>query len=247
LEVAVTVAVWLEETALAFAVKVALEDPELTVTLAGTTRLELLLERVTATPLEGAALFKPSVQVLLPAPVMLVGLHDKEVTWPVAFSVMLAVWLTPNAVAVMTGVWVAVTALAMAVNPALDDPAAMVTLAGTVRLVLLLERATAKLDGAAMFKVTVQEILPAPVMLDGAQARLDTAVGWLMVMVEPAPVPVMGCPAVVDPATVVTEMALEVEAVEGERLAVTCATTPLAIVFWFDPSRMQLNAPGALV
>src|SRR5664279_1468047 len=73
---AVTTAVCWLETAKADAMKTALVEPEAIVTLAGTVRLELLLESVTGNPPWGAAPFKVAVQVEDPAPVIVDGAHE---------------------------------------------------------------------------------------------------------------------------------------------------------------------------
>jgi hypothetical protein len=67
---------------------------------------------------------------------------------------------------------VAVTAPTVAVKVALLSPAVMVTLAGTVTLVLLLSRATLAELEAPAFKVAVQVEVPGPVTVDGEQLRL---------------------------------------------------------------------------
>jgi hypothetical protein len=61
---------------------------------------------------------------------------------------------------------VVVTAVAVAVNPALSAPAATVTEAGTVTAELLLVSVTASPPvGAAALSDTVHESLPAPVIV----------------------------------------------------------------------------------
>jgi hypothetical protein len=57
-------------TVLAVAVKLALLAPAATVTVAGTVTAELLLDRLTLTPPLGAAALSPTVQVSVPAPVI---------------------------------------------------------------------------------------------------------------------------------------------------------------------------------
>ena len=66
----------------------------------------------------------------------------------------------------------------MAVKPPVVAPAAIVTLAGTVMLVLLLDRPTlAPPVGAAALSVTVQEDVPGETTLDGLQVTLLTVTG----------------------------------------------------------------------
>jgi hypothetical protein len=64
--------------------------------------------------------------------------------------------------AVSVAVCAAVTADAVAVNPALFAPEAMVTDAGTFTALLLLARVTARLLLALLASVTVQASVPAP-------------------------------------------------------------------------------------
>ena len=72
-------------------------------------------------------------------------------------------FVVPFAVAEMTPLWLLVIDAAVAVNPTLDPPPAMVTLAGTVSEVLLLLRVTACPPvGAAALSDTVQASDPAP-------------------------------------------------------------------------------------
>ena len=70
LRVAVSTAAWLEVTEAAEALNVALLSPALTLTLAGTVTLVLLLDSATLTALEGAALIV-TVQVEVPGPLTL--------------------------------------------------------------------------------------------------------------------------------------------------------------------------------
>jgi hypothetical protein len=76
-----------------------------------------------------------------------------------------------------------VTGVALAVNAALDAPAATVTEAGTVTALLLLVTLTEVALGAATVSVTVQASVAAPVSDELAH---DTALtpGWLTVNVS---------------------------------------------------------------
>ncbi len=58
----------------------AVEEPEATVTDAGTVKAELLSDRATAVPPEGALADKVTVQVLAPPEAIVVGLHDRAET-----------------------------------------------------------------------------------------------------------------------------------------------------------------------
>jgi hypothetical protein len=79
----------------------------------------------------------------------------------------------------------------VAVNWALLDPAATVTLAGTLTLALALDKVTANPPvEAASFSVAVQEEVPGAFTLAGVQSRVlnDTGGGgWRTVIVPPVP------------------------------------------------------------
>lgn len=91
-----------------------------------------------------------------------------------------------------------VTLAAVTVNVAVVAEAATVTLAGTVRLVLLVVKVT--LDppaGAAPLSVTVQVLVPAPVNDDGLQVRLlGVTVGTVTSTTPPVAEVVIGMAAV---------------------------------------------------
>jgi len=80
----------------------------------------------------------------------------------VAFSASAKVFETPPDVAVSVTVWLEVTAAAVAVKLALVAPAAIVTEAGTVTALLLLDRVTAVALAAAPVRLNVQPSVPAP-------------------------------------------------------------------------------------
>jgi hypothetical protein len=67
---AVSVAVWAVETEAAVAVKLAVAEPARTVTEAGVVTDALLLVKVTAKPPVAAGVFRVTVQMSVPAPVM---------------------------------------------------------------------------------------------------------------------------------------------------------------------------------
>jgi hypothetical protein len=140
--------------------------------------------------------------------------------------------------AVITAVTFAFTALTVPVKPALLDPAGTVTLAGTTRLAELLARLTPRPPaGAGPLSVTVQETLPAPATAAGLQDKADTpcCVGCAMAIWVPVPFAGMAFPAPVAAVTPDTGMAVEASAAVGDRLTVTCATTPSATTFSFVP------------
>ena len=81
------------------------------------------------------------------------------------------------ALAVMVAVWALVTADAVALKAALDEPEDRVTDAGTDSAVLLLLKVTTKLPLAALVKVAVQVDDPGPVIDEGEQLRPLNAAG----------------------------------------------------------------------
>jgi len=111
---------------------------------------------------------------------------------------------------------VVVTAVAVAVNAALDAPAATVTEAGTVTALLLLARLTAVELGAAPVSVTVQGSVAAPV----SEALLhETA------LTAGCPVPLSEIVAVVALLVIVTEP-VAAPATVGSKLTDSVAVLP---------------------
>ena len=89
LALAVNVAVCAVVTVVAVAVKLALVAPAATVTVAGTVTAELLLARLTVNPPLGAAALSATVQLSVPAPVIvpLAQLNEDRVVvavWPLS-------------------------------------------------------------------------------------------------------------------------------------------------------------------
>jgi len=156
LTVAVTVALWLEPTEPAAAEKVAVFDPAATLTVAGTVRLELLLESETLMAVEPAALDKVTVQVDDPPVVRLVGVHDSRLTTACDAREIDADCEPPFSDAVTDAVWSLVMVPAVAVNIAVLEPDATDTVAGTVNSALLLLSDTVEAALAAFERVTVQ-------------------------------------------------------------------------------------------
>jgi len=152
-------------TAETVAVKLAVVAPAATVTLAGTVTALLLLARLTVNPPVGAAALNVTVQLSVPAPVNdpLVQLRALTVG-ALTFSWSPKVLATLLALAVRVTVAAVLTAETVAVKLAEVDPAATVTLPGTVTALLLLARLTVNPPvGAAALNVTVQLSVPAPV------------------------------------------------------------------------------------
>lgn len=141
-------------TALVTIVNVALADPPGTVTLAGTVAPSVL-DRDTRAPPAGAAAVRASVPVTGFPPTTLDALSaiDAIAAEPVTVSIG-DCRLTPLSVAVIIAV---PGAMAVTMNVALEEPAAIVTGVGTVATeVLLLDSDTvAPPDGAAAVRLTV--------------------------------------------------------------------------------------------
>ncbi|HXK02755.1 MAG TPA: hypothetical protein VMS37_10155, partial [Verrucomicrobiae bacterium] len=177
--VAVTMAVWALATAPQATVKLAVFDPGGTVTDDGTGNAFELVANDTSVPLGPAGAARVTVQTaLFPAPTI-PGLQTSELSGPELCAVRLiwAVWEPPLRVAVMVALWLDATEPADAEKLAVFDPAATLTVAGTVRLVLLLESETLMVvEPAALDKVTVQVDDPPVVRLVGVQdSRLTAA------------------------------------------------------------------------
>jgi len=173
LRVAVMVALWLLLTVPEVAVKVAVLCPDATVTLAGTVSKPLLLTSETVAALV-AALFNATVQVLDALLPRLEGTQATDVSVAGAEVAALSVKLceTPFRVAVSRALWLEVTAATVAVKVALLSPEPILTLPGTVILVLLLSRVTLAAPEAAAVKVTVQAAVPGAFTVAGVQVRL---------------------------------------------------------------------------
>jgi hypothetical protein len=159
----------------AVAGKLAVVAPAAMVIEAGAVSNGLLDESATVRPPVGAGALAVTVHALLAPDVSDVGAQTSEVTVTRGARVMEAVFELPFSAAVTTAVWALVTVPAVAVKEAVVAAAATVTLAGTVRLALLLVRATGEPPvGAGPLKVTVQALVPGPVNEAGLQVRLLT-------------------------------------------------------------------------
>jgi hypothetical protein len=193
---AVRVAVCAVLTDETVAVKLAVVEPAATVTDVGTVTALSLLERLTVRPLLGAAAFNATVQESVPAPVIdpLAQLNADRLTVAAgagAPSCRAKVSETPLALAVRVAVCAVLTEETVAVKPAVVEPAATVTVAGTVTALSLLERLTLKPPlGAAAFSATVQESVPAPEIDPLAQLNEDRlavdALGDVPVPLDPS-------------------------------------------------------------
>ena len=170
---AVRVTLWLLLTDPELAEKVTLLWPVWTVALAGTDSKPLLLTSDTIAALVVDA-FSFTVHVAERLLVNAAGVQDSDVSCAdaAAVAVTAKVFEMPLRVAVSMATWLDVTAATVAVNAALLCPAPILTLAGTVTLVLLLDSATlTALAGTALI-VTVQAEVPGPLTLAVEQFRL---------------------------------------------------------------------------
>ena len=171
-QAAVSVTVTGDATAEVDTANDALVAPAATVTLAGTDAAALPLVSVTGAPPLGAGALSVTVPVAPAPPTRLVGetasADRAGATGVGGLTVSVALRETPPDEAVTTAsVWL-VTAVVAAVNVRLVEPAATVTLAGTVAAAELSERlTTVPPEGAAALSVTVPvEELP-PATVDG--------------------------------------------------------------------------------
>jgi hypothetical protein len=154
--------------------KLALVAPAATVIEAGTVTASPLLDRLTANPPLGAAVFSVIVQRSVPAPVIDERLQPRPLNAGALGSFRLAAFSCNEnvstalpALAVSVTVCAVLTAEMLALKSADVDPAATVIDAGTVTAPLVLPRLTANPPlGAAAFSVIVQRSVPAPVIDD---------------------------------------------------------------------------------
>ena len=155
------------------AAKVALLWPDRTATLAGTESNPLSLVNATVAKLV-VALFNVTVQVVEALLPKAAGVHASEVScagvFPVAVSVNVRETLFKEAVS--KAVWLETTAATVAVNVALLSPAPILTLPGTVTLVLLLSNVMLTALAEVAVNVTVQVEVPGELTVPGAQFKL---------------------------------------------------------------------------
>ena len=184
--------------------------PAATVTVAGTVTAELLLARLTVNPPLGAAALSPTVQVSVPAPVIvpLAQLSEDRVAVGAATaapSCRAKVSVTPLALAVKVAVCAVLTVETVAVKLA-SSPAATVTVAGTLTAELLLVRLTLKPPlGAAALSATVQESVPAPVIDPLAQLSEPRFAVFVVFAAVPCPLsPITSAPLVGELLVIVT-------------------------------------------
>lgn len=158
---AVRIALALEVTAPAVAVKVAEVEPAGTVTDGGTVRVGLLEDTATVAPPVGAVADSVTVQEVLVLEARLEAVQCREVGVTGASTEMMRGSDVPLREAVMVapalGVMAPEVGVAVAVKPAEVEPAGIVTDSGTLRVGLFEDRVTTRPPaGAALDSVTVQ-------------------------------------------------------------------------------------------
>ncbi len=176
--VAVITAEVLELTGDGVTVKLAVVEPELTVTDAGTEAELLLLESAKLVLLAGAT-FRVTVQVEAAGAVRLAGLQFRFVgTGAGGSRVREKVFQVLFSVAVITAGVLELTGDGVTVKLAVVEPELTITEAGTEAEELLLESATLALLVGVTFRVTVQFDVAGAVMLAELQVRfVGTGVG----------------------------------------------------------------------
>lgn len=144
-------------TAAAVAMNDPVDNPEATVTEDGTVRLALLDDNDTSVALVAVAL-SVTVQLSVPAPVIVDSAHPTAVSdggvTTAGSTVIVVLAVFPAKDAVIFAVVALVTALPVAVNEPTDAPAGTVTLDGTLRLLLELDKVTTVAEVAAPLRLT---------------------------------------------------------------------------------------------
>ena len=247
-----TVAVWLLLMLPATAENDAAVDPPGTITEVGTVNCAFL-ERVMATvdPPLGAAEESMMVHTADSCEASVAGVQASPLTVGGAAgggggagaSCRPKLLDVPLSDATNVAVVFELTAAAVALNPALIAPAAMLAEAGALTLAAppATPNDTTKPPlGAAADAVTVHDAVPGVVSGFGAQVNPVNVVGWLMVTVPPLPVTAIGFPAASEAEGLNIPTPDDVLVVDGETESVIVATTPLAIVFALIPTTRQV-------
>jgi len=225
----------------AVAEKVVVVAPAAIVVEAGVVSSGLFEEMLTETPPAGAAALAVTVQLLTAPEFSVVGVQTNAVTLTSGVRLNDAVADAPFRLAVSTGVCVLATVPAVAVKAPVVAPAATVTLAGTVRLALLLLSVTTEPPvGAAPLSVTVQALVPGPVKAAGLHESALAVTGGRTATTSP-PVAEEAIDMAVGVAadTFVTCTAL-LRFVPEERTKLPVATTPLRIGLMLRPLSRQV-------
>ncbi|MBM3776485.1 MAG: hypothetical protein FJW37_15195 [Acidobacteria bacterium] len=162
----------------AAAVKLPLEEPAGMFTLAGSIRFEFVLVSSTVSPDAGAAGLTKTEQATVSSDTRLAAEQLSPLTRGapafVGAVITIVKFFAPLAVAVITRLVSALTCPAVMVNVALREPAGTLTLAGSVRAVLLTARATGSPPvPAGLFRVMVQSALAAAARVAAEQASRE--------------------------------------------------------------------------
>jgi hypothetical protein len=180
------------------------------------------LDNATERPPTGAAALKVVVQVLPASDVSDVGAQVSDFTDTGGARFRDTVMELPFNAAVMTAVRGLEIAAAVALNEPVVAVAAIVMLAGTVRLALLLVRPIAAPPvGAGPLKVTVQALVPGPVKAAGAHVRLLTLTVAVRVIVELLVAPLAAAVTVAVESAAITPAVVEKLAVVAPTATVT--------------------------
>ena len=225
----------MEAMVVVLAVKVPVVAAAATVIEAGTLSTGLELVRVTAAPPVGAGCVSVTVQVVEAFCPRLLGLQASEDTNTGITKDKVVVCCALFRLPVIVALWLVVNGPVVAVNVWVVNPAATVTVEGTVTLALLLLSPTVVPPaGAAALRVAVQVELDDGASVVGEQVTEESAG---TTMVPPAPVTLTLVSVVLTPRALTTDMGVLV-ALEA-RVTVRTAATPDAKVFVFSPVRMQ--------
>ncbi|HLM99785.1 MAG TPA: hypothetical protein VK335_10910 [Bryobacteraceae bacterium] len=153
----------------------------------------------------------------------------------------------PFKVATNDAVVEALTAAAVALNVAVVAPWAMVTAPGSLTPAAPPETPRATLSpplGAGADAVTVHDAVPGVVSGLGEQDSAVNVTGWVIVTVPPVAVTASRLPAASVPEGLVICTPEDLFVVVDESVKVIVATTPLLIVFSFNPKSRQLIDPA---
>ena len=219
--------------------KEAVEELAGTVTEAGAVTAGLLPESDTAAPPFGARAERVTVQVALAPALRFVGLQARVETTADATRFKVAVCEAPFKVAVIVALWLEGKAPAVAMKEAELAPATTATVAGTLRLALLLASATLLPPaGAAWFRATVQVLAAPEFTVPGLQVSSVKLIGAAVVIVAPVAVVAMARPAA--EVLIALMMFSDVAVVAGEIVTLMTAATPFWMLFVFSPVSRQV-------
>jgi hypothetical protein len=157
---------------------VAVDAPPTRVTVGATeVTAELLLPRLTVTPVVGAAPVKVTVPVVLFPPIKLDGSNDKLRTAG-GFTVREAVLVTPKLAEMIVGVANETGTVAITNGVEVAPPGIFTVPGGTTAAVLLANETETPPLGAGPVRVMVAEVLLPPIKAVAARANVDTTGGF---------------------------------------------------------------------